>query len=113
MFGNQVMSGHQVRINGKAPHEWGRGGPREDQFGGRDMAGVGGTFGESYVYYRSYDPMTGAYRPKVGFLKQIVAQGVPLLVGAGYYTEAAPVTSGPSCADNFVAAAAVRTQADI
>ena len=112
-FGNQVMSGHPVRINGKAPHEWGRGGPREDQFGGRDMAGVGGTFGESYVYYRSYDPMTGAYRPKVGFLKRIVAQGVPLLVGAGYYTESAPVTSGPSCADNFVAAAAVRTQADI
>ncbi|MCY4534182.1 MAG: hypothetical protein OXB91_02375, partial [Bryobacterales bacterium] len=112
-FGNQVMSGHPVRINGKAPDEWGRGGPREGQFGGRDMAGVGGAFGESYVYYRSYDPMTGAYRPKVGFLKRVVAQGVPLLVGAGYYTESAPVTSEPSCADNFVAAAAVRTPADI
>lgn len=112
-LGNQVMSGHRLRINGKAPHEWGRGGLRGDQFGGRDIAEVGGTFGESYVYYRSYDPVTGAYLPRVGFLKRIVAQGVPLLVGAGYYLESAPVTSGPSCTDNFVTAAAVRTQEDI
>ena len=112
-FGNQVMSGHPLRINGKAPHEWGRGGPRRDQFGGRDMAGVGETFGESYVYYHSYDPMTGTYRPKVGFLKRIVAQGVPLLVGAGYYLQWPPISSGPSCADNFVTAAAVSTQQDI
>ncbi|MDE0623067.1 MAG: hypothetical protein OXH83_15505, partial [Bryobacterales bacterium] len=110
MLGNQVMSGQGVRVNGRAPHEWGRGGPRGDQFGGRDMAGVGGTFGESYVYYRSYNPMTGTYQPKVGFLKRVVAQGVPLLVGAGYPAAAAP---GPSCADNFVTAAAVRTQAEL
>ena len=111
MLGNQVMSGQPVRVNGRAPHEWGRGGPRGDQFGGRDMAGVGGTFGESYVYYRSYNPMTGAYQPKAGFLKRVVAQGVPLLVGAGY--PVGPAAAGPSCSDNFVTAAAVRTQSEL
>ncbi|MDE0109511.1 MAG: hypothetical protein OXN96_17000 [Bryobacterales bacterium] len=110
MLGNQVMSGQPVRVNGRAPHEWGRGGPRGDQFGGRNMAEVGGTFGESYVYYRSYNPMTGTYQPKVGFLKRVVAQGVPLLVGAGY--PAGPA-AGPSCTDNYVTAAAVRTQSDL
>ena len=113
MLGNQVMSGQPVRVNGKAPHEWGRGGPRGGQFGGRDMAGVGGTFGESYVYYRSYNPVTGTYQPKVGFLKRVVAQGVPLLVGAGYSVGPAAVAAGPSCADNYVTAAAVRTQAEL
>ncbi|MDE0108804.1 MAG: hypothetical protein OXN96_13385 [Bryobacterales bacterium] len=111
MLGNQVMSGQSVRVNGRALHEWGRGGPRGDQFGGRDMAQVGGTFGESYVYYRSYNSMTGAYQPKVGFVKRVVAQGVPLLVGAGY--PVGPAAAGPSCADNYVTAAAVRTQSDL
>ena len=110
MLGNQVMSGRPVRVNGKALHEWGRGG---GQFGGRDMIDVGDTFGETYVYYRSFNPQAGAQRPKVGFLKRVVAQGVPLLVGSGYHVGAAPVTAGPSCADNYVEASAVHTQADI
>ena len=110
MMGNQVMSGNRVRVNGRALHEWGRG---ADQFGGRDMVDVGGTFGESYVYYRSYNPLTGAQQPKVGFLKRVVAQGVPLLVGSGYYVGGMPPASGPSCADNYATAGAVRTQEDI
>ncbi len=113
MLGNQVMSGRPVRVNGRAPHEWGRGGPRGDQFGGRDMAAMGDTFGESYVYYRAYDPLTGTYQPKVGFLKRVVAQGVPLLVGASYSIGSAAAAVGPSCADNYVTAAAARTQVDI
>ena len=113
MLGNQVMSGRPVRVNGRAPHEWGRGGPRGGQFGGRDMAAMGDTFGESYVYYQAYDARTGANEPKLGFLKRVVAQGVPLLVGAGYAAGSAAATAGPSCADNYVTAAAVRTQADI
>ena len=110
MMGNQVMSGNPVRINGKALHEWGRGG---GQFGGRDMLDVGDTFGETSVYYRSFNPQAGAQQPKVGFLKRVVAQGVPLLVGSGYHLGAAPATAGPNCADNYVEAAAVHTQADI
>ena len=114
MLGNQVMSGHPLRINGKAPHEWGRGGLDGDQFGGRDMAAMGNTFGESYVYYRSRDPRTGANEPKLGFLKRVVAQGVPLLVGAGHHVgHHSEPHSGPSCAENSVTAAAVRTQEDI
>ncbi len=113
LMGNQVMTGNRVRVNGTAPHEWGRGRLHGDQFGGRDMADMGRTFGESYVYYRSYNPRTGAYQAKVGFLKRVVAQGVPLLVGSGYHVGPEPAAAGPGCADNYVTAAAVRTQADI
>ena len=112
MQGNQVMSGQQLRINGKAPHEWGRG----DQFGGRDMAAMGGTFGESHIYYRWNDPRSGFEERKVGFLKRVVAHGVPLLVGAGHDPEHAEEHHsghGHGCADNYVTAAAVRTQSDL
>ena len=110
MLGNQVMSGNGVRINGRSPHEWGRG---LEQFGGRNMVDVGGTFGESYVYYRWHNPRTGATQPRVGFLKRVVAQGVPLLVGAGYTPGPGQSVGGPSCEDNFATAAAVRTQAQV
>ena len=109
-LGNQVMSGSRFRVNGKALHEWGRAG---EQFGGRDMADVGGTFGESHVYYRSHDLRTGAERPKLGFLKRAAAQGVPLLIGAGYYLGPDGVAPGPACAENEVRAAAVRTPEDV
>ena len=112
MMGNQVMSGSRVRVNGRALHEWGGRGPG-NQFEGRDMVVMGATFGESYVYYQSFNPMAGGYQPKVGFLKRVVAQGVPLLVGSGYYPGPDQSASGPGCADNSVTAAAVRTQADI
>ena len=112
MMGNQVMSGSRVRVNGRALHEWGGRGPG-NQFEGRDMVDMGSTFGESYVYYQSFNPMAGGYQPKVGFLKRVVAQGVPLLVGSGYYPGPVQPASAPSCADNYVAAAAVRTRADI
>ena len=109
MMGNQVMSGNSVRVNGNMLHEWGRG----DQFGGRDMIDVADTFGETYVYYRSSNPRTGADQPKVGFLKRIDAHGVPLLVGAGYYAGPGQSVSGPSCADNSATAAGVRTGSDV
>ena len=113
MMGNQVMTGNRLRVNGKAFHEGGRGGLRGDQFRGRDMIGVAEAFGESYMYYRWYNPRTGAYQPKLGFVKRIVAHGVPLLVGAGYSPSPAHGAGGPGCADNYATAAAVRTQADV
>ena len=112
-MGNQLITGSQARIDGKAPHEWGSHGAREDQFGGRDLAAAADTFGEAHVYYRTYHPETGAYEPKVGFLKRVDAQGVGLLVGAGYYVEPGHSASGPSCADNSVTAAGVRTRSDV
>ena len=112
-MGNQLITGSQARVDGKAPHEWGSHGAREDQFGGRDLAAAADTFGETHVYYRTYNPETAAHQPKVGFLKRVDAQGVALLVGAGYYVEPGHSASGPSCADNSVTAAGVRTRSDV
>ena len=110
MQGNQVMGGNGLRVNGRSLHEWGSGGA---QFGGRDMVNVGDTFGESYVYYRAYNRLTGAMEVKAGFLKRVVAQGVPLLVGSGYHVGPEPAVIEPGCADNYVAAAAIRTNEDV
>lgn len=112
MMGNQVMSSNRLRIDGTAPHEWGKESGAV-QFGGRDMVGVGGAFGEAFVYYGAYHPETWAYRPKVGFMKRVVAQGVPLVVGAGYFPEAQEAGQGATCADDYVAASAVRSREDL
>ncbi len=112
-MGNQVISGNRFRVNGNALHEWRSGAPRTDQFGGRDMVDVGHSFGESYIYYLAHNPRTGGVEPKIGFLKRVVAHGVPLLVGAGYFVDSGQPDSGSSCAENYVSAAAIRTQGDI
>ena len=77
------------------------------------MIDVGDTFGETHVYYRSFNPQAGAQQPKAGFLKRVVAQGVPLLVGSGYYVGGGQAGAASGCADNYVEAPAVHTQADI
>ena len=112
MMGNQVMSSNRLRINGIAPHEWGMESGAV-QFGERDLAGVGEVFGEAFVYYRSYHPETWAYQPKVGFMKRVVAQGVPLLVGAGYFPNTQQTEQGAPCPDDYATAPAVRTRDDI
>ena len=112
-MGNQVLTGNRVRVNGNALHEFGGRSMPAGQFGGRDMVGVGNTFGEAFVYYRALNPMTGASQRKVGLLKRVVAQGVPLLVGAGYYLSPDSAVAETSCSDNYVTASAVRTRGDI
>lgn len=112
LMGNQVMSSNRLRINGIAPHEWGMQAGAV-QFGERDLAGVGEVFGEAFVHYRSYHPETWAYRPKVGFMKRVVAQGVPLLVGAGYFPDSQPTEQGATCSDDYATAPAVRSRDDI
>ena len=113
MMGNQVMSSNRVRVNGNALHEWGGGGNRPAVFGGRDVLSVGDSFGESFVYYQHFNPFTGQRRPKVGMLKRVVAQGVPVLVGSGYYVPSDQMEPYRNCSDNFITAAAVRTRRDI
>lgn len=113
MMGNQVMSSSKVRVNGIALHEWGGGGSRPAAFGGRDVLSVGDSFGESFIYYRKLNPLTGQRHPKVGMLKRVVAHGVPVLVGSGYYVSTDPAQTRPSCSDNLITAAAVRTRRDI
>ena len=112
VMGNQVMSSNRLRINGVAPHEWGMEAGAV-QFGERDLAGVGEVFGEAFVYYRSYHPETWAYQPKVGFMKRVVAQGVPLLVGAGYFPDTQQTEQGAPCPDDYATAPAVRSRDDI
>ena len=112
MMGNQVMSGNRLRVNGAAPHEWGRESGTV-QFGGRDLAGVGEVFGEAFVHYGAYHPETWAYESKVGFMKRVVAQGVPLLVGAGYFPDTRQAQQSVTCSDDYATAQAVRSQHDI
>lgn len=83
--GNQVFTGSPVRVNGQSLSEWAPLGSRKDQFNGRDVVAAVDTFGESYLYYTAWNPATGRNDRKVSFLKRVLAHGVPLLVGAGYY----------------------------
>ncbi len=113
LMGNQVLSGNKARVDGIAPHEWCGRGSQADRFGGRDMARVCAVFGEASVHYNAYHAVTWAYQPKVGMLKRVVAHGIPLLVGAGYF----PPPGGPSaearCSDNHATAAGVRSRGDV
>ncbi len=84
LAGNQLLTGNSVRVNGKALHEWGGKSRPLDQFGGRDMVAVGDAFGEAFIYYRGFNPVTGSSRPKVGLLKRVLAHGLPVIVGAGH-----------------------------
>lgn len=113
MLGNQLISSSQLRVNGNALHEWGGGGNRPEAFGGRDVVSIADAFGESYIYYRSFNPVTGREQSKVGMLKRVVAQGVPVLVGSAYFVPADQSQAGADCSDNFITAGAVRTRRDI
>ena len=86
-MGNQILSGSSVRINGSPLKELGAKRMPTDQFGGRDVVDVANTFGETQVYYRAFNPKVGAHQRKVGLLKRVVAQGVTVIVGAGYYVD--------------------------
>ena len=111
-MGNQLATGNPVRVNGNALHEWRRAG-RPDSFGGRDMVSMAGAFGEAYVYYDAFHPRTGAEQGKVGFLKRVVANGVPLIVGSGYFSPRDQSSARMSCADRRVTAGAVRSREQI
>ncbi len=113
MQGNQVISGRRTRVNGQVSHEWGGRGGCGEQFGGRDMVDVGATFGEAFVYYQSFHPQTWARRPKVGLLKRVVSQGVPLLVGAGFYAPTAVTAGAEDCSEHYVTAGAIRTREEM
>ncbi len=111
MMGNQLMSGSRFLLNGLPLYEWGR---REvDQFGGRDMIDMAHTFGEAEIYYRAFNPVTRRVEKKAGFLKRVVAQGVPVLVGSGFYLEQGVASSTLPCSANVISASAVRNGDDI
>ena len=59
-------------------------------FGGRDVVSVGDAFSEPFLYYSTRNPATGMLQRKVTFVKRVVAYGLPILVGAGYYLDEGP-----------------------
>ena len=59
----------------------------EGPFGGRDVVSVGNAFGETFLYYSTRNPSTGKLQRKVTFVKRVVAYGLPILVGSGYYLD--------------------------
>ena len=64
-------------------------------FGGRDVVGAGDVFGEVFLYYRARNPVAESMQRKVAFVKRVVAHGLPILVGAGYYLgEGVPMGPG-------------------
>ena len=83
--GNQLFSGNPVRFDRRDTLEWGS--DPLSLFSGRDAFKLAMTFGEAYFYYSAVDPATGRMRDKVGFVKRTVAQGAPVLIGAGYYVD--------------------------
>ena len=62
----------------------------DEPFGGRDVVSVGDAFGESFLYYSARDPSTGMTQRKVAFVKRVVAYGLAILVGSGYYLDEGP-----------------------
>ena len=59
-------------------------------FDGRDVVSVGDAFGETFLYYSTRNPASGIMQNKVTFVKRVVAYGLPILVGAGYYLDESP-----------------------
>ena len=59
----------------------------EGPFGGRDVVSVCNAFGETFLYYSTRNPSTGKLQRKVTFIKRVVAYGLPILVGSGYYLD--------------------------
>ena len=59
-------------------------------FGGRDVVSVGDAFGETLLYYTARNPGNDEMQNKVTFVKRVVANGLPVLIGAGYYPGYAP-----------------------
>ena len=65
-------------------------------FGGRDVVSVGEGFGEVFLYYETRNPLTSVPSRKVALVKRVVIQGIPALIGAGYYPKARPGTVPPT-----------------
>ncbi len=113
LAGAQVYSGSAPGRNGE-PSEIGD--LAAKLAGRRDVLAAAAAFGESFLYYEHENPATGAPQRKVAFVKRVLAQGAPILVGSGYYLADGASVAGaglPACADRAVAASAISTQEDL
>ena len=89
-YGNTLFSGDPY-----SSQWWGSLAPElndylDGPFGGRDVVSVGDAFGETFLYYSTRNPATGRPQRKVAFVKRVVAYGLPILVGSGYYLDEGP-----------------------
>ena len=57
---------------------------------GQDVVSVADAFGETFLYYWARNPATGTLQRKVTFVIRVVANGLPILVGSGIYTDCPP-----------------------
>ncbi|MCY4593401.1 MAG: ABC transporter substrate-binding protein, partial [Bryobacterales bacterium] len=67
----------------------------DESFGGRDFVSTANTFGEAFLYYSTRNPSTDMQERKVTLVKRAMVQGLPVLVGAGYYPDHRAVTGPP------------------
>ena len=112
LTGTQVYSGEAPGANG----ELGELGDAMEKFLGRDIFGPALVFGEMFLLYMDENPVTEREERKLAFVKRVNAQGVPILVGSGYFLPegVSVATDGlPACADKSVAASAITTPEDI
>ena len=85
LSGIQLFSGNPVRVNGRELREWGDPMSPSGPLRGRNVIGPADAFGETFLYYKALNPATGRSERKVAFVKRVMAQGTPVLVGSGYY----------------------------
>lgn len=64
--------------------------------GGQDRVSVGDAFGEALLHYTAQNPFTDIAGPKVTFVKRVMVQGLPMLVGAGYYPDHPEIPMPPA-----------------
>ena len=80
------------------------------RFAGRDAPAVGAAFDEAYLYYDGFNPATGITQGKVTFVKKVIVQGTPVLVGAGYYPEETDFVEGASLGETLPYTAGFRSK---
>lgn len=76
-----------------------RSGTRASELGpaaGQDRVSVGNTFGEALLHYTARNPFTNLAGRKATFVKRVMAEGLPILVGAGYYPDHRMVAMPPA-----------------
>lgn len=83
LYGGQIFTGSRPVTGGPSPLEWGD--DPKAFFADRDLVGLGAAFGETFLYYKAVNPMSGSVHRKVGFVKRVIVQGKTILVGSGYY----------------------------
>ena len=89
LFGLDIYG--NTLFNGDASNRWSGVSELDPQLNttlsDQDVVSIADAFGETFLYYSTRNPATGMLQRKVAFVKRIVAYGLPILVGSGYYLD--------------------------